>query len=116
MSDPGQEPIRRRLGPISYRSESKVTTMKPTADVEGGGIGEASGPFVGTPKKERELRRLGLSAWAGIGVLVIVLGVVLVSPFVVLLGVVVLLVIYFASRRNRTEARLRRQGSEKRGV
>lgn len=104
--------MKRRLGPVTYRSESKVTTIKSTVDGGSGGIGEASGPFVATPSRNRELRRMGLKMWAAIGFVALALSVPLLSLALAAAGIAILLSVFFASRRNRAEIRLRSEQAE----
>ncbi len=106
MSDNSNQP-KRRLGPIGFHAESKVTTIRSTPAPNPGGIGEAKGPTRETPGKSKELRVYGLATWAVIGTIIIVFGLVLLEPVVAILGVMVCVVALITHRSNRTELRLR---------
>ena len=97
----------RRPGPMAFRAESKVTTQKSQPSPNKGGIGEAAGPFLETPKGAKELKVAGVWVWVVLGVVVALLGSLLLSPFIALVGVAIIVGAVFVRRRNATEARVR---------
>jgi len=97
----------RRPGPMAFRAESKVTTQKAQPSPNEGGIGEAAGPFLETPKAAKELKVAGVGVWVVLGVVVALLGSLLLSPFMALVGFAIILAAQFARRRNATDDRLR---------
>ena len=106
MSEQQGKP-RRRPGPVGFHAESKVTTQSHGPGKNDGGIAEAAGPTKATPTGSKELKVVGTGVWAAIAVLVVVLGVVLLSPIVIILGIVGVAGAYWANHANRTESRLR---------
>ena len=106
MSEQTNQPSR-RPGPIGFHAEAKVTSLRmPPADNRGG-MGEAKGPTLETPRKSKELRVAGPVIWCSVGVVIIVFGAVLLSLPVVVIGLAICIGAALTSRTNRTEKRIR---------
>lgn len=99
---------KRRLGPIGFHGEAKVTSMGDAPASNEGGMGEASGPFLETPHESKELKVAGPLILGISGFCIFLLGVVL--NFIV--AFVGLWMIGFAIYRNRTNKTERRVRSE----
>lgn len=122
-----QEPQKpsRRMGPVGFSAQKKVTTYKgPSGKASASGsdsggsdpvggagsqrsLGQASGPTLETPTKSKELRVMPLWVWYAVAFAVALVGVVFVVPAVIVVGLLGAVAVYFVGRANRTEARLR---------
>jgi hypothetical protein len=98
---------KRRPGPIAFRSEAKVTTLKSPDTDNAGGIGEARELRIETTTGTKELRVSGPLYWFFIGLICMTAGGLLLEPVLVSIGVLLLIVAVAVRRRNRTETRVR---------
>ena len=101
------ESERRRPGPIGFHGESKVTSIPKSQSANKGGIGEASGPTLETPRKAKEIRVRGPKTWMISGFIMLLFGLVLLEPIVIGGGLCLFIVAIFTRYRNNTESRLR---------
>lgn len=105
--DQPQDAQKRRPGPVGFHAEAKVTSLRTPPAANLGGISEASGPKLETPRKSKELKVAGPMVWAAVGVAVFVVGVVLFEGVIAVIGLMTCIAAVFVSRRNKTELRLR---------
>jgi len=84
-----------------------VTSLRTPRPANPGGIGEASGPTLETPRKSKELRVAGPLIWASVGIVHLLLGIITFNPAIALIGIAICIGAVFVNRRNRTEIRLR---------
>jgi hypothetical protein len=106
MSDPSDQP-KRRLGPVGFHAESKVTNSPKSPGENRGGISEASGPTLETPRRSKELKVWGLKVWAISGTLLLILGIVTLWPILIAAGALLLFYAIFSNRIRKTESRIR---------
>jgi hypothetical protein len=107
MINDNNEP-KKRLGPVGFHAESKVTNSRQLPGPNLGGIGEASGPTLETPRKSKELKVAGLKFWIISGVFLLVLGIVTIWPLLIGVGSMFLIFAIFTNRRNKIESRVRK--------
>ena len=101
------ESERRLPGPIGLYCETKVTSIPKSPSANKGGIGEASGPTLETPRKAKEIRVRGPKTWMISGFILLLFGIVLLEPIIIGGGLCVFIVAIFTKYRNNTESRLR---------
>jgi hypothetical protein len=106
---PDERGTPRRPGPIGFHAEAKVTTQRHGPGSNEGGMGDAVGPTRETPSRSQPLRVSPTGLWAAVGAVVVLTGIVLLSPLVIACGLLVEVGAFFANRANRTESRLREQ-------
>ena len=106
MSDQTNQPPR-RPGPIGFHAEAKVTSLRTRPADNREGIGEAKGPTRETPRSSKELKVWGPAIWGTIGVVLSLMGAILLTPVIVLIGLVICVGAALTNRNNRTEKRLR---------
>ena len=94
------------MGPIGFHGEAKMTSLDDAPASNEGGMGEASGPFLETPHKSKELQVAGPLIF-GIGGFVLLLIGVIVSPVIAALGLGMIVYAIVTNRRNKTQLRLR---------
>jgi len=104
--DESQNVSKRRMGPIGFHGEAKVTSLGDAPASNEGGMGEASGPFLETPKGSKELKVAGPLV-LGIGGLVLLLLGLIFSLVIAVVGLVMIIFAIFTNRRNKTQLRLR---------
>ena len=97
---------KRRLGPIGFHGEAKVTSMRDTPASNEGGMGEASGPFLETPLGSKELKVAG-PLILGIGGLFLILSGMIFSLGISAVGLGMIVYAIFTNRTNKTERRVR---------
>lgn len=97
---------KRRLGPIGFHGEAKVTSLRDTPASNEGGMGEASGPFLETPGRSKELKVAGPLVLGIGGFLIFLLGLI-VSLVIAAIGLGMIGFAIFTNRTNKTERRVR---------
>lgn len=97
---------KRRLGPIGFHGEAKVTSMGDAPASNEGGMGEASGPFLETPHESKELKVAGPLILGISGFCIFLLGVLL-NFIVAMVGLAMIGFAIFTNRTNKTERRVR---------
>ena len=102
---------KRRLGPIGFHGEAKVTSMGDAPASNEGGIGEASGPFLETPRGSKELKVAGPLV-LGIGGFVLFLLGLIFSLVIAAVGLGMIGFAIFTNRTNKTEQRVRSKFSQ----
>jgi hypothetical protein len=107
MSDQTPPQPRRRPGPIGFSGEAQVTSNKISPAPNTGGIGQANTPRKETPRKSKELKVAGPAIWSVAGIFIFVIGIILLSPIVVVGGILVVAVAFAVNRTNQTQKRLR---------
>ena len=68
---------KRRMGPVGFHGEAKVTSIGDAPAGNEGGMGEASGPFLETPGGTKELKVAGPLVLGIRGFCIFLLGVLL---------------------------------------
>jgi hypothetical protein len=99
---------KRRMGPIGFHGEAKVTSLHDAPASNEGGMGEASGPFLETPHGSKELKVAGPLVLGIVGFLVFLLGLI----FGLVISAIGLAMIGFAIFSNRTSKIERRVRSK----
>ena len=97
---------KRRMGPIGFHGEAKVTSLRDAPASNEGGMGEASGPFLETPRGSKELKVAGPLV-LGIGGFVLFLLGLIFSFVIAAVGLGIVVYAILTNRRNRTQLRLR---------
>ena len=97
---------KRRLGPIGFHGESKVTSVGNAPAGNEGGMGEASGPFLETPRGTKELKVAGPLVLGISGFLIFLLGLIF-SLIIAAIGLGMIGFAIFTNRTNKTERRVR---------
>jgi len=97
---------KRRLGPIGFHGEAKVTSLRDTPASNEGGMGEASGPFLETPRGSKELKVAGPLVLGIGGFLIFLLGLIS-SLIIAAIGLGMIVCAIFTNRMNKTERRVR---------
>ena len=110
MND-SQNPRKARPGPIGFHAESKVTRQNRGPSSNVGGIGEARITRE-TRTKSKELKTIGIGPIVVIGIAVALLGIVLLSPLLAIVGVLIVVAGFATKARNQTENRLRNEWEE----
>ena len=94
------------MGPIGFHGEAKVTSLSDSPASNDGGMGEASGPFLETPRGSKELQVAGPLVFVIGGVVLLLIGLIL-SPVIAAIGLAMIVYAIVTNRRNRTQLRLR---------
>ena len=97
---------KRRMGPIGFHSEAKVTSLRDAPASNEGGMGEASGPFLETPRGSKELNVAGPLVLGISGFLIFLAGLIF-NLFIAAIGLGMVVCAILTNRRNRTQLRLR---------
>jgi hypothetical protein len=97
---------KRRLGPIGFHGEAKVTSLRDAPASNEGGMGEASGPFLETPLRSKELKVVGPLVLGISGFLIFLAGLIF-SLFIAAIGLGMIVYAILTNRRNKTQLRLR---------
>ena len=100
------ETRRQRPGPIGFHAEAKATHQRRGPSQNESGISEAKLTRE-TRSKSTELKIVSLSWWTTAGILTLILGVALLSPFIAVIGVFIIVAVIATRVRNQTESRLR---------
>ena len=96
---------KRRMGPIGFHGEAKVTSLRDAPASNEGGMGEASGPFLETPRGSKELKVAGPLV-LGIGGFVLFLLGLIFSLAIAAAGLGMIGFAIFTNRTNKTERRV----------
>lgn len=97
---------KRRMGPVGFHGEAKVTSLRDVSASNAGGMGEASGPFLETPHRSKELRVAGPLVLGICGLILFLLG--LIFSFVIsAIGLGMFGFAVFTNQSNKTERRVR---------
>jgi hypothetical protein len=94
------------MGPIGFHSEAKVTSLHDASASNEGGMGEASGPFLETPRGSKELKVAGPLVLGISGFLIFLAGLNF-NLFIAAIGLGMIVYAILTNRRNRTQLRLR---------
>ena len=97
---------RRRPGPIGFHGEAKVTSLGDVPASNEGGMGEASGPFLETPRGSKELQVAGPLVLGIGGFILLLLGLIF-SLVITAVGLGMIVYAILTNRRNKTHLRLR---------
>ena len=97
---------KRRMGPVGFHGEAKVTSMVDATASNEGGMGEASGPFLETPHGPKELKVAGPLILGIIGFFIFLLGLIF-SLFIAAGGLAMIGYAISTNRTNKTERRVR---------
>jgi len=97
---------KRRMGPIGFHSEAKVTSLRDAPASNEGGMGEASGPFLETPRGSKDLKVAGPLVLGISGFFLILIGIIF-SLGISAIGLGMIVYAILINRRNRTQLRLR---------
>ena len=97
---------KRRMGPVGFHGEAKVTSLRDAPANNEGGMGEASGPFLETPRGSKELKVAGPLV-LGIGGFVLFLLGLIFSLVIAAAGLGMIGFAIFTNRTNKTERRVR---------
>lgn len=97
---------KRRLGPVGFHGEAKVTSLRDVPSSNEGGMGEASGPFLETPHGSKELKAAGPIAIGIVGFVIFLAGLIF-NLFIAAFGLGMIAFAFFTNRTNKTEQRVR---------
>jgi hypothetical protein len=106
--DDSQKVGKRRMGPIGFHGEAKVTSLSDAPACNEGGMGEASGPFLETPSGSKELKVAGPLVLGIGGFILLLLGLIF-SLVITAVGLGMVGIAIFTNRTNKTERRVRSQ-------
>ena len=62
-----------------------------------------------TPTKSKDLPKISHTIWVAIGLLTLVAGILLFTPFLIVIGIAICLAVLAVRRRDKTESRLSRE-------
>jgi hypothetical protein len=105
---------RRRSGPIGFSGEAKASSLKSSSPSNAGGMGQATSPTRETPHGSKELKVAGPLIFGLLGVVALLIGLFLLAPLLIVIGICCLLGAIVINRNNRAETRLRSEFSKKR--
>lgn len=94
------------MGPIGFHGEAKVTSQGDAPAGNEGGMGEASGPFLETPRGSKELKVAGPLVLGIGGFILLLLGLIF-SLVITAVGLGMIVYAILTNRRNKTQLRLR---------
>lgn len=97
---------KRRMGPVGFHGEAKVTNIGGSPASNEGGMGESSGPFLETPRGTKELKVAGPLVLGLSGFAIFLLGVLL-NFIVAFVGLGMIGFAIATNRTNKTERRVR---------
>jgi len=97
---------KRRMGPVGFRGEAKVTSLGGAPASNKGGMGESSGPSLETPSGTKELKVAGPLLLGVSGLAVFLLG-LLINLIVAAVGLGMISFAIFTNRTNKIERRVR---------
>lgn len=97
---------KRRMGPVGFRGEAKVTSLRGVPASNDGGMGEASGPFLETSSGTKELRVAGPLLLGVSGLAVLLLG-LLFNLIVAIVGFGMIVFAILTTWTNKIERRVR---------
>ncbi len=97
---------KRRMGPVGFHGEAKVTSIGGAPASNEGGMGEASGPFLETPHGTKELKVAGPLVLGLSGFAILLLGLLL-NLIIAGIGLAMIGFAIFTNRTNKTERRVR---------